>query len=54
MPFYLYFRPSFKRSSKRLGFSQKKIVGLILEALDVYYSSNCNLLKTRQIAPGFF
>ena len=54
MPLYLYYRPSFNRSVKRLGSSQKKIIGTILEALDAYYSSNCSLSEARQIAPGFF
>ena len=54
MPLYLYYRPSFNRSIKRLGSDQKKIVGKILEALDTYYSSNCSLSEARQIAPRFF
>ena len=27
---------------------------MILEALDVYYSSGCDLLKAKKVAPGFF
>ena len=54
MPLHLYYRPSFNRSIKRLGSNQRKIIGSILEALDVYYSSNCDLLKARQMAPRFF
>jgi len=54
MPLHLYYRPSFKRSLKTLGHEQKRIVGLILEALKVYYSSNCNLSETQKIAPQFF
>jgi len=54
MPLHLYYRPSFNRSIKRLGSNHKMIIGTIIEALDVYYSSNCDLLKARQIAPGFF
>jgi len=54
MPLYLYYRPSFNRSVKHLGSSQKKIIGTILEALDTYYSANCSLSEARQIAPGFF
>ena len=30
------------------------IVGRILEALEVYYNSNCNLEAARQLAPRFF
>lgn len=54
MPLHLYYRPSFKRSLKRLGHEQKKIVGLILESLNTYYSSNCNLFEAKKIASGFF
>ena len=54
MPLYLYFRPSFKRSLKRLGHEQKKIVGLILESLNAYYSSGCDLLEAQRKAPLFF
>ncbi len=54
MPLYLYYRPSFKRSLKALGYEQKKIVALILEALEVYYSSNCNLEDAQKVAPQFF
>lgn len=54
MPLYLFYRPSFKRSLKRLGYEQKKITGLILESLDVYYSSGCNLSEAQKIAPRFF
>ena len=54
MPLYLYYRPSFERSLKRLGSEHKKITGLILEALEVYYSSGCDLLEAQRIAPGFF
>ena len=51
---YLYFRPSFIRSVKRLGSDQKKTIGLTLEALEVYYSSDCNLNKAKEIVPRFF
>jgi len=54
MPLHLYYRPSFKRSLKRLGLEQKKIVGLILESLAAYYSSGCNLQGAQKIAPQFF
>lgn len=54
MPLYLYFRPSFKRSLKRLGYKQKETAGLILEVLSVYYSSGCDLLQAKKIAPRFF
>lgn len=50
----LYYRPSFKRSLRRLGYEQKKIVGLILESLTVYYSNGCDLYEAQKIAPRFF
>ena len=54
MPLHLFYSPSFKRSLERLGYEQKKIIGLILESLAVYYSSDCNLLEAQKIAPRFF
>lgn len=54
MPLHLYYRPSFKRSLKRLGHEQKKIAGLILESLIVYYSAGCDLLEAQKTAPRFF
>ena len=54
MPLALYFRPSFKRSLKHLGPEQLEVTGLILEALEAYYSSNCNLQETQRLAPRFF
>jgi len=54
MPLYLYYRPSFNRSLERLGYEQKKIVGLILESLTVYYSSGCDLYEAQKISPRFF
>ena len=54
MPLHLFYSPSFKRSLERLGYEQKKIVGLILETLAAYYSSGCNLQESQKIAPRFF
>ena len=54
MPYELYYRPSFNRSIKRLGSEQKKVIGFILEALDIYYSTNCNLPEAQKSAPRFF
>ena len=54
MSLHLYYRPSFKRSLKRLGHELKKIAGLILESLNVYYSSGRNLLEAQKISPRFF
>jgi len=54
MPLYLYFRPSFERSLKRLDSTQKKIVGKILEILEIYYSSGSDLSVAQAISPKFF
>ena len=54
MPLHLYFRPSFRRSLRALGHEQKKVVGRILEALRVYYASNCDLVETQKITSRFF
>jgi len=54
MPIALYYQPSFERSIKRLDPAQQKIVGLLLEALAVYYSSGCSLPEAAKIAPRFF
>jgi len=54
MPLHLDYRPSFQRSLKRLGYEQRKIVGLILESLTAYYSSGCNRLEAQKIVPRFF
>lgn len=50
----LYFRPSFRRSLKHLDPQQISTVGLILEALEIYYSANCNLEEAKKSAPRFF
>ena len=54
MPLYLYFRPSFQRSLKRLDKTQVKIVALILEAVTAYYAQGCTLSSVQKIAPRFF
>ena len=54
MPLKLYYRPSFNRAIKHLGCEQRKIIGLILEAVSIYYSSRCSLLEAQKIAPRFF
>ena len=54
MPYKLYYRPSFNRSIKRLGSEQKRVVGLILETLDIYYSTGCDLLEAQKKASNFF
>ena len=54
MPLFLYYRPSFLRSSKRLGVEQKKVTAKILRCLLAYYASDCNLGKAQEIDPGFF
>ena len=54
MSLKLHYRPSFNRTFRHLGSEQRKIVGLILEAVSVYYSSGCSLLEAQKIAPRFF
>lgn len=54
MALRLYYWPSFKRSVKRLGYEQRKTVGLIVAALEAYYSSGCNLEEAKKVATGFF
>lgn len=54
MPLILYYRPSFERCLKRLGYEQKKIVADILEVLEVYYSSGCDIHEAKKLAPRFF
>lgn len=54
MPVKLCYQPSFERSVKKLDPSQQRIVGLILEALTVYYASGFNLEEAAKIAPHFF
>ncbi|MBU1122368.1 MAG: hypothetical protein KKF54_06720 [Candidatus Omnitrophica bacterium] len=54
MPLHLYFRPSFKRSLKPLAQKQKETIALILEAIIVYYSSGCSLMKAQKVTPRFF
>ena len=54
MPLYLYFKPAFNRSLKRLDSTQKKIIGKILEALEAYYSSGCDLSVLQEISSKFF
>ncbi len=54
MPLSLYYRPSFERSRKQLDAGQSKTVGLILEAIEIYYASGCDLEKAKKIASRFF
>lgn len=54
MPLFLYYRPSFNRSIKRLGTEQKKVVAKILRCLQIYYASDCNLSIAGEIDSGFF
>ena len=54
MPLAFYFNPSFGRSLKSLGPEQLKITGLILETLEAYYASGCNLEQAKHLAPHFF
>ena len=37
-----------------MGAEQVAVVGRILEAIELYYTSHCNLEAARKIAPRFF
>jgi len=54
MSLELYYSPSFSRSIRHLGVQQRKIIGLILEAISVYYSSACKIAEAQKITPQFF
>lgn len=54
MPLRLYRLPVFERSCRKLGAEGMAIAGRILEALEVYYGSHCNLEAAKTIAPRFF
>ncbi len=54
MSLILYYQPSFNRSLKILGHKQREITGRILEALEAYYNSNCDLSEAKRISSRFF
>jgi len=54
MPLYLFFLPSFERSLKVLDAGQKQTVRILLEAIEAYFASDCNLAEAQKIAPRFF
>ena len=54
MPLSLYYRPSFERSRKNLDTKQARTVGLILEAIQIYYASGCDLQQAKKISSRFF
>lgn len=54
MALRLLYQPSFVRSVKRLDSTQKEIIGLLLEALSVYYATGCDVHAAHRSAPRFF
>ena len=54
MPLFLFYRPSFSRSLKRLGAEQKRIIAKILQCLLAYYSNDCSIHKAKELDSGFF
>lgn len=54
MPLCLFCLPSFDRSLKNLGPEQVKIVRRILDALSIYYASNCQIEKAQEVESRFF
>ncbi|MBI4971488.1 MAG: hypothetical protein HZC17_06590 [Candidatus Omnitrophica bacterium] len=54
MALILFLGPYFERAFKKLGYEQRVIAGQIIEAVKVYYETDCNLEVTRKVAPRFF
>ena len=54
MALFLSFIPAFNRSLKNLDPKQIETIKLLLEALEAYFISNCNLAEAQKIAPQFF
>lgn len=54
MPLFLFYRPSFIRSLKKLGAGQKKIIASILACLQAYYEGDCNIDIAREKNSRFF
>jgi len=54
MPLYFLYLPSFERSVKNLDSGQVKIVKRILNALPIYYASNCQIEKAQEEESRFF
>lgn len=54
MALVLLFLPQLIRSIKQLGPEEKRTAESILEALQIYYATNCDLEEPRKTQPGFF
>ena len=54
MALILFLGPYFQRAFKKLGYEQRVIVGQIIEAVRIYYETDCNLEEARKLAPRFF
>lgn len=54
MPLYLFILPSLERSLKILDTGQIKLARLLLEAVQVYFASDCSLIEAQKIVPRFF
>jgi len=50
----LFLSPYFERAFKKLGYEQRVVAGQIIEAVKVYYETDCNLEEARRVAPRFF
>ncbi|MBF0490829.1 MAG: hypothetical protein HQL15_09515 [Candidatus Omnitrophica bacterium] len=54
MPLFLFFASSFERSLKNLDPQQKAVIARIIESLEIYYSSGCNIAKVLETEARFF
>jgi len=54
MPLEFYASASFHRSIRKLDAGQREVVAQILEALNGYYASDCNLQEAQRRSPRFF
>jgi len=54
MPLFLLYTSSFERSLKNLDPQQQVIIARIIESLEIYYSSGCNLSKVFEKETRFF
>ncbi len=54
MPLFLFYASSFGRSLKNLDPQQRVIIARIIESLEIYYSTGCNLSKVLESETRFF
>lgn len=54
MPLALLYASSFERSLKNFDPQQLQIIARIIEVLQIYYASGCNLSKSLEVETRFF